>query len=216
MTLVAVLPVRQAAVCMFEWCKVCYPPCPLRGTPGECASATSVPGIYQWPTCTRPCIFTLYTFTDDVNWARTISSHEDGELLQAYLNSLCNWARQWKISFKVSKCAVLQCMTGKTPPVNSEFELNGVVVKTSEIYKDPGVFFTADLSFPAHYNYITSRAYRMLRLIRQTFSTKRNIQEKKSLYISVVHSQLLYCSVLWRPKLLKDIEILEWVQRQST
>ena len=66
------------------------------------------------------------------------------------------------MSFKVSKCTVLQCTTGKTPPMNSEYELDGVVVKTSETYKDLRVFFTADLSFTVHYNYITSRAYRML------------------------------------------------------
>ena len=136
-------------------------------------------------------------FADDVKCARPISKHEDSKLFQDDLNLLCSSARQLNMSFKVSKCAVLQCTTGKILPVNSEYELNGVVMKTSDTYKDLGVFFTADLSFTAHYNYITSRAYYMLGLIRRTFTTKTNVQEKKFLYISQVRSQLLYCPVLW-------------------
>ena len=158
----------------------------------------------------------LYMYAHDLKCARPISSHDDGELLQADLNSLCSWEKQWRMTFKVSKCAVLQCITGKTSPVNSEYELNGVVMKTSDTYKDLGVFFSADLSFTTHYNYITSWAYRMLGLIRQTFTMKTNVQQKKSPYISLVGSQLLYCSVLWRPNLLRDIELLERVQRRAT
>ena len=51
--------------------------------------------------------------------------------------------------------------------------------------------------------------------------TKTNIQYtcnclKKLLYISLVRSQLIYCSQLWRPHLLKDIITLERIQRRAT
>ena len=36
------------------------------------------------------------------------------------------------------------------------------------------------------------------------------------LYISLVRSQLLYCSPLWRPYLISDIGQLESVQRRAT
>ena len=38
---------------------------------------------------------------------------------------------------------------------------------------------------------------------------------KKLLYISLVRSQLIYCSQLWRPYLLKDIITLERIQRRT-
>ena len=42
------------------------------------------------------------------------------------------------------------------------------------------------------------------------------IASKKLLYISLVRAQLTYCSQLWRPHLLKDITLLERVQRHAT
>ena len=117
-----------------------------------------------------------------INCARSISSNEDGGILQANLNSLCTWARQWKIGFKVFKCMVLHCKIGKmyVLHVNSEFELNLVLVKMLDTYvhmnKDLGVFFSADLSFTTHLNYITSRVYCMLLLIRWTSTTRNNVQ----------------------------------------
>ena len=42
------------------------------------------------------------------------------------------------------------------------------------------------------------------------------LPQKKLLYISLVRSQLIYCSQLWRPYLLKDIITLERIQRCAT
>ena len=60
------------------------------------------------------------------------------------------------------------------------------------------------------------RAYRVLGLLRRTFTPTANVKEKRLLYISLVRSQLMYCSELWRPHLVKDIVLLESVQRRAT
>ena len=62
---------------------------------------------------------------------------------------------------------------------------------------------------------ITSRAYKQLGLIRRIFTTNC-VSAKKQLYISLVRSQLLYCSQVWRPCLIQDIILLERVQRRAT
>ena len=51
--------------------------------------------------------------------------------------------------------------------------------------------------------------------MRRTFST-HCVYARKQLYLMLVRSQLLYCSQLWRPILLKDIVTLERLQRRAS
>ena len=68
---------------------------------------------------------------------------------------------------------------------------------------------SSDLSWEAHYNNIISKAYKMLGLLCRSFTSNIHV----SLYISMVHSQLLFCSVLWKPHLLKNINAIERIQQ---
>ena len=61
-----------------------------------------------------------------------------------------------------------------------------------------------------------SKAYRYLGLLRRTFSTVDCNQAKKILYLSLVRSQVMYCSPIWRPQFLKDIQSFENIQRRAT
>ena len=70
------------------------------------------------------------------------------------------------------------------------------------------------LNWDDHYNSILNKAYKILGLIRRTFST--NLIPVKKLYISLVRAQLLYCSQVWRPYKMKDILLLEQAQRRAT
>ena len=65
-------------------------------------------------------------------------------------------------------------------------------------------------------DHITAKAYRSLGLLRRSFSNSVSIPVKKTLYISLVRSQLTYGSQLWHPHLIKDIVNLEQVQRCAT
>ena len=53
----------------------------------------------------------------------------------------------------------------------------------------------------------------MLGLLRRTFSNVGCVQAKKVLYL--VRSKLTYCSQIWRPQFLKDIQSLESIQRAT-
>ena len=52
-----------------------------------------------------------------------------------------------------------------------------------------------------------------LGLVQRTFSTTIPSSAKVKLYISIIRSQLLYCSPMWRPKYIKKLEQL---QRRAT
>ena len=82
--------------------------------------------------------------------------------------------------------------------------------------RDLGVIVSSDLSWSLQQNSVISRAYRQLGLIRRTFSNSVSVRAKKLLYLSLVRSQLTYCSQLWRPQFIKHIAALEKVQRRAT
>ena len=52
--------------------------------------------------------------------------------------------------------------------------------------------------------------------MRRTFSSHCPVETRKKLYISLIRSQLVYGSQLWRPMLIKDITKLEQLQRRAT
>ena len=64
---------------------------------------------------------------------------------------------------------------------------------------------------------ITAKAYKILGLLRCcSLRSRHSAHSKKLLYISLVRSQLIYGSQVWRPYLLKNNDALEAVQRRST
>ena len=79
-----------------------------------------------------------------------------------------------------------------------------------------GIVFSNSLTWQDHYEMISSKAYKSLGLLHRVFKDSESAQACKSLCITLVRSKLLYCSTLWRPYLLKDIELLEKIQRRAT
>ena len=79
-----------------------------------------------------------------------------------------------------------------------------------------GLIVSNNITWDKHYEYIIARAYKILGLIRRTFSVSHYSLAKAKLYTTLVHSQLTYCTQLWRPHLMKDILNIERVQRRAT
>ena len=42
-------------------------------------------------------------FADDTKLYRVVDSHQDGQMLQDDLNSVCEWADDWKMTFNTEK-----------------------------------------------------------------------------------------------------------------
>ena len=82
--------------------------------------------------------------------------------------------------------------------------------------RDLGVMLSDDLSWSNHYTLIVSKALNVLGLLRRSFGPSTPVRVKRLLYLSLVRSKLLYCSVVWRPRMIKDIRLLESVQRRAT
>ena len=153
----------------------------------------------------------LLLFADDTKCYSTPSSSSH---LQKDIDSLYQWS-MLNISFNSSKTSYLRFCPISLPPPSDFFIANQAISQCSN-HKDLGVVFTNDLSWSSHYNFIVSKALKTLGLIRRTIGTLSSVTVRKQLYLILVRSQLTYCSQIWRPQLIKDIVLLESVQRRAT
>ena len=160
-----------------------------------------------------------YLFADDTKCLKSISSSIDRSQLQQDLNTLSAWSADWKLSFNEMKCILLSFYSKSSisqSALSSYYQINDHVVTPQSQYKDLGVVMSHDLSWSSHLSLITNQAYKKLGLLRQTFSSVTSVSAKKRLFLSLVRSQLVYCSQVWRPHQLKDIKLIEDVQRRAT
>ena len=118
------------------------------------------------------------------------------------------------ISFNVSK--TIHLSLNFKSKIATTYKLLDDPIITNTTHKDLGIILSTDLSWNHHHEYITSKAYRMLGLLRHTLSKSSNISVKKLLYLSLVRSQITYGSPIWRPFLIKDIKFIEQIQRRAT
>ena len=139
-------------------------------------------------------------------------SSTDASLLQNDLDGISVWSKQWNLFFNESKCALISFCRAH-PHFTQSYLLNNQEITRCHHHKDLGVIWCNNLSWSDHIQYISARAYKMLGLLRRTFSRYNSHHSKKLLYIHLVRSHLIYCSQIWRPYLLKDITVLENVQR---
>ena len=157
---------------------------------------------------------TPYLYADDTKCLNTISSPTDIQDLQNDLNNVSLWNLRWKLFFNENKFVHIRfCSTISNN--TTTYKINDMAVDCKLHHKDLGILYSHNLTWTEHYKHITEKAYNTLGLFRRTFKTN-NIQAKKHLYISLVRSQLLYCSQLWRPQLIRDIQNLERIQHRAT
>ena len=97
-------------------------------------------------------------------------------------------------------------------PIN----IDGHPLRNLTQHKDLGINFSANLTWRFHLESICATAYKQLGLIRRSFSPFNSPFTKLQLYLTLVRSHLTYCSSIWHPYLIKDIILLERIQRRAT
>jgi len=150
-------------------------------------------------------------FANDTKCFKTISSSSDILSFQQDLNQLSSWSSINYLLFNQSKSLFWKQFVLHDYAIND----NVITTSTADYYKDLGITISSNLNFSLHYETISAKAYRMLGLLCRTFVTQSTTVKKK-LYLSLIRSQLTYCSQVWRPFLRKDILFIERIQRRAT
>ena len=167
---------------------------------------------------------TVRFFADDTRISKHIACVEDHYALQDDLNSILGWAKRNNMQLHEQKFELLVHRAGRAIslemlPFTSHlytYEVSKEVwVSPSNEVKDLGVRISADLSWKTQISSVVSKGRSIAAWVLSVFKS-REPEVMMTLYKTYVRSQLEYCSILWHPQTIEDIELIEGVQRTFT
>ena len=150
-------------------------------------------------------------FADDLK-IYTELSHCNQNILQLQLNLIQNWSQAWQIQISHSKCNILNL--GHSPD-NNQYFINNYQIAKSDLIKDLGVTVDRDFKFHAHINNIVQQAnQRAAQILRSFLSCNPyTLVRAFKIYIRPI---LEYASTTWSPTYIRQINLIESVQRNFT
>ena len=154
-------------------------------------------------------------YADGTKVFNPIRSIADCEKVQQSLTNLECWSRNNNLDFNSSKCKVLT-ITRKKSPLTYAYQMNSKAVLRVEKEKDLGVCVNSNLSWHDHIFTITAKGNKMLGLLKRTCPLLTNTTVRRTLYLTLVRSQLSYATEAWSPYTAKLISKVESVQRRAT
>ena len=92
---------------------------------------------------------------------------------------------------------------------------DNIVISPSTHVRDLGVIIDNKLTWNIHYNTICKKAKQLSAWILHTFYS-RDKSTMLVLFKSLIRSRLEYCSEIWNPHFMKDINFIEQIQRSFT
>ena len=127
---------------------------------------------------------TTLLFADDTKCFKTIIQPSDFIQLQRDIESLSQWSIDWNLIFNSSKILLLSF----NPQVSSIYTIGTSEINKVDKHSDLGVTLSSNLSWEPHYQHITSRAYKLLGLLRRSFTiptvkTAIHLSNSISLYV---------------------------------
>ena len=151
-------------------------------------------------------------FADDTKIYEGLSLPCLSPTLQSDIEKLHSWTLDWQIKFNSGKCKILHI--GSNNP-NISYSMNGITLEVTEAEQDLGVVVDNKLSFDKHIQEVVKKGNKITGMISHYICNKTK-QIMIPLYKTLVRPILEYGNVVWAPRLRRDIDKLEGVQRRFT
>ena len=153
-------------------------------------------------------------FADDAKLFINTSDVITSQLLQTDLHNICRWADQWQLKIAVEKCSVL-IFGPSTADVLYYLDDPDSPLQIVPDAVDLGITISSEQKFSSHCFKIAKKARMVSSHIFRAFKTRDEFFLLK-MYKTYVRPILENGTQLWSPHQLKDIDVIEKVQRSYT
>lgn len=198
-----------------RWFSLQWFPSPFRGASRYSLGPPDVPAVCERHTVGAKVSpqTSIKLFADDCLLYRTIKNADDERQLQQDLNSMVEWSNTWLMRFNASKCHQLK-ITRQQKFLPTKYNINGIQLQEVNHHPYLGVELSSDLTWKHHISNITSKAHRILNLLRRhLYGCNREVKNRA--FTSLAQPHLEYSSSVWDPYFKQDILALEKVQRKG-
>lgn len=154
----------------------------------------------------------MFLYADDTKIFRQIKTDNDCSKLQEDLDAMRKWTEKWLLNFHPSKCKYMRI--GRSDVTQFGYKMYEDLEECT-VEKDIGVIIDNRLAFSDHLAEKINKANKIVGIIRRTFISL-DMEVFKHLYTALVRPHLEYANQVWCPRLVKDIEAVENVQRRAT
>ena len=188
----------------------------LSGVPQGSVLGPTLFTLYVWdaPQVVK-CIVSM--FADDTKLYTVLTDRNSNLKLNNDLASMQTWSSRMQMTFNIEKCKVLH-LGNNNPNYQYTMPMSGEAVHTLEVTideKDLGVTIDNQLKFSMHVQTQVAKANRILGCLRHTFKYLTSTIFLQ-LYKAMIRPHLEYASCIWFPKLKRDSDAIERIQRRAT
>ena len=107
-------------------------------------------------------------------------------------------------------------VTRKRNKIVHPYKLHHTILECTDCERDLGILTSSDLTWSKHVEYQCTKATKALGFVRRATLNIKDIAVRRTLYLSLVRSQLCYGSQIWAPQTVTLIKQAERTQRRAT
>ena len=107
-------------------------------------------------------------------------------------------------------------VTRKHNQIVYPYKLHDTLLESSDCERDLGILTSTDLSWSKHVDYQCAKASKTLGYVRRSTFDITEAAVRRSLYLTLIRTQLLYGSQIWAPQTINLIQRTERLQRRAT
>ena len=159
----------------------------------------------------------IYMFADDTKLYREMSDVTDVTTLQSDITEMEKWSNEWLMSFHPAKCKVLKLgwPISYLSDIFNPYTLSDHHLEVVENEKDIGVIIDCELCFDKRIAEKVNKATKIVNIIRRPFMY---LDEEifLNLYKALVRPHLEYANQIWAPRLQRQIDSVENMQKRAT